>query len=237
MRRRSLFSRLVTSLLARLLVVGIFLLVLRFGPWGNPLKLVAMFQADQTTRQQFEEVAEALESGRDPGGSDPINGYTGTPSSTLYQPPESSRERSTDKGFIAGLLRKIGFGDQQVRAPEWVPVFAGSIDEGTIRQRTREGEKTVICAAVPATGHSVASFYERSFTQMGYDFSRNENSRETTFNAESPDNTRAITVAIRARGAQCNLILTHLERPVSRDNRQTDYREEPPATAPSMTSR
>ena len=109
-------------------------------------------------------------------------------------------------------MRKFGFGDRAVRAPEWVPVFTGSIDKGTIVQRTAEGEKRIVRAEVPAMGSSIVSFYERAFEQMGYTFTNEQNGTEANLAAESADGARTITVAVSSRGARSTLVLTHLER-------------------------
>ncbi len=213
MRLKNIINHLVSSLLAQLLVSVLVILVLLFSPWGKVLRFAGLFQSDSEASRQFEQVAEALESNQGPSqGFDPILGPTGVPSPPSYEPPENSDESFSEESVIAGLMREFGFGDRWVQAPEWVPVYPGSIDKGTIRQSTQEGEKRIVSAAVPAMGSSVVSFYERAFKRMGCTFTNERNGSATSFAAESSDGARTITVAISARGGRSTFTLTYLQR-------------------------
>lgn len=201
-------SYLVRSIVARLVVAGIAIVAFQFIPWSTVLRYTGQFQQQTHVNQQFEQVAEALRTGRGTSqGYDPALGPIDIPSSPSYERPKVSED-----GIVSSLLRKIGFGDGPVRAPEWVPIFPGCIDKGTIVQSTPDGEKQIIRAAVAATGPSIASFYERAFTRMGFTFTNEETGSGNTLAAESPDGTRSVTVAISARGARSTLAITHLER-------------------------
>jgi hypothetical protein len=200
-RLNKLASYLVTSVLARFLVAGVVLLVLRFGPWGNVFARFGFLAREPSVNRQFDKMAEALEYGatyRD--GAGPGSG----PGS--HGPPKQS--------VIADLLRKLGLIDRAVWAPEWVPVFAGSIERGTFIQSTPEGTKRIIRAEAPASRSSVVSFYKRAFTQMGYAFTHEQNGTETSLVAQSPDGARTIAVAVGDRGPRSTLVLTHLVRPL-----------------------
>lgn len=206
-------SYLVCSVMVRLIVAGVAIVGFQFLPWGTILQHTSGFQQGAEVNRQFEQVAEALQSGRASGeGFDPYLGPTGVTSSPPYRPPTTQRGRSGEEGVLAGLKRKLGFGDGPVQAPEWAPIFPGAVEKGTIVQSTPEGEKRIISAAVSATGPSIANYYERAFTRMGYTFTNEQNGSGNTYIAESPDGLRRVTVAISARGARSTLALTHLER-------------------------
>lgn len=225
MRLKDIINRLLASLVAQLILSLLIILAVLLSPWGKVLRFAGVFQSDSEARRQFEQVAEALESNQGPSqGFDPIHGPTGVPSPPSYEPSESSYESSGGESVVARLINKLGFGDRQVRAPEWVPVFPGSIDKGTIRQTSQEGEKRIVSATVPATGSSVVSFYERAFTRMGYTFTSEQNGAETRFAAESAGGARIVTVAISARGGRSTFTLTYLER--------SNVEVTPPATMP-----
>ena len=214
MRFKDIINRLIASLVAQLILSVLIILVVLFSPWGEVLRSAGVFQSDSEARRQFEQVAEALEANQDPTqGFDPIHGPTGVPSLPSYELSESSGHSSNEESVITRLMNKLGFGDRSVQAPKWVPVYPGPIDKGTIRQSTREGEKRIVSAAVPATGSSVVRFYDRAFTRLGYNFTNEQSGSETRFAAKSPDGKRTVTVAISARGGRSTCTLTYLQQP------------------------
>ena len=213
MNLKKLLTQVASSMLVQLVVTGVAIVFLMYGPMGHVFRYAGIFSSDSPVSHDFDRVAEALESGQSSGvGYDPYLGPTGRRPSLSNEPSEDSGGMFDEDSAIGKVLRAIGFGKRAVEAPEWVPLFPGSIDKGTIRQSVHEGEKTIIRAAVPATGDSVARFYERAFAQIGYSFTKQQKGSETTFNADSPDGARTVTVAINSLGTRSMLTLTHLER-------------------------